>query len=270
MNDPTLDLASQFLERLDLIWTFLLLAIRWAGMMLVLPGIGGGERGMQIRVAAILVLSYASLVTSPMAALPADFFIMLAMASSEFLLGFGLGVIPAIIISGLQTAGHLTSTKMGLGAAQLVDPTLGINVTSVSRLLGDLGVLLFLFIGGHHVIIYAVSGMGGVLVPGTFVVGANSLDVFISQTAHIFRIGVMVSAPVVVALLLTQFVMGLITKAVPTVNIFIVSFPLTIGIGLILTVISLPDIYIYMQRQLVGIENLVLAVTSDVVTRSGP
>ena len=41
----------------------------------------------------------------------------------------------------------------------------------------------------------------------------------------------MLSAPVMVALLLTQFVMGLISQAVPTVNIFIVSFPLTIGIG---------------------------------------
>ena len=65
------------------------------------------------------------------------------------------------------------------------------------------------------------------------------------------------ASPVIVALLLTNFVMGLITKAVPQVNIFIVSFPLTIGIGLVLSALSLPEIMVLFDREIAGIESTI-------------
>jgi flagellar biosynthesis protein FliR len=74
---------------------------------------------------------------------------------------------------------------------------------------------------------------------------------------------VMLSAPVIVALLLTQFVMGLISKAVPTVNIFIISFPLTIGIGLLLTIAALPEMMVYMEKHFFKIDKLVVSVSES-------
>ena len=67
------------------------------------------------------------------------------------------------------------------------------------------------------------------------------LEFLVKRVGHIFEAGVILSVPVVVSLLLTQFVMGLISKAVPSINIFIISFPITIGIGLILISMSLPE-----------------------------
>jgi len=263
-DNALLALGDYFLENVDTIWTFKLLAIRFAGMMLVLPGIGGGEKGMFIRFGAILVLSFASLATSPTATLPPHLLLMIVEGGSEFLLGFGIGLIPVLIIAGVQTGAQLSATTMGLGAAQLVDPNMGVNTNSLARVIGDLGVILFLALGGHYVVIHAVSGLGGQMVPGTFLLGDLSVEMLINRTAQVFTIGAMISAPVIVALLLTQFVMGLITKAVPTVNIFIVSFPLTIGIGLVLSAVSLPDVMLYLQREFTGIENSILILTDDV------
>ena len=73
----------------------------------------------------------------------------------------------------------------------------------------------------------------------------------------------MVSIPVIVALLLTQFVMGLISRTVPTVNIFIVSFPLTISIGLVVTVLAMPDIMVFIRREFAGLEGTLLALLED-------
>jgi|GEM_PF-749225 len=263
-DNSLLALGDYFLENVDKIWTFKLLVLRFAGMMVILPGIGGGERGMFIRFGSILVLAFAALGSSPTAALPPDLVFMIVAAGSEFLLGFGIALIPVLIISGIQTGAQLSATTMGLGAAQLVDPNMGVNTNSLARVMGDLGVLLFLALGGHYVIIHAVAGMGGQLIPGTFLIGELSVDMLIDRSAQVFTIGAMISAPVIVALLLTQFVMGLITKAVPTVNIFIVSFPLTIGIGLVLSAISLPDIMLFLQREFTGLENSVLVLTEDV------
>jgi flagellar biosynthetic protein FliR len=71
----------------------------------------------------------------------------------------------------------------------------------------------------------------------------------------------MIAAPVIVALLLTNFVMGLISKAVPTVNIFIISFPLTIGIGFFLTMFALPEVAYFLQREMMELERLTALVT---------
>lgn len=235
---------------------------------MVIPGLGQGVQGLKVRSASILVLAFTSVMTGTYASMPDNFAIMVSSLAMEYLLGFALGVIPAIIVAGVQTAGQLSSTTMGLGAAQLIDPTLGVNVSSVSRILGDMVILLFLLIGGHRIILSTMAGLGGEIVPGTFLVTGTTIKLLISQTGNIFKVGVMVSAPVIVALLLTQFVMGLISKAVPQVNIFIVSFPLTIGIGLVLTLLSLPDMLYLVFEQLKTIDSSLLTIVSDTVLKS--
>jgi flagellar biosynthetic protein FliR len=124
-------------------------------------------------------------------------------------------------------------------------------------------VILFLMLGGHHAVIYAAAGLGGQIIPGTYLVGAGTVDLLVDQTALIFKIGLLISAPVLVALLLTNFVMGLISKAVPQVNIFIISFPLSIGIGLVLFLLALPDIAVFMERRFQGVEQNLLLLVKD-------
>ena len=258
-----LELSMELFRNLDAIYTFLLLVVRYTGMFLFLPGLGQGMQGLIVRMPAVLVLSFASMFAGPLAPPPTNWVVMFAAVVAELLLGSILGYIPAMIISGLHAAGQMAATTMGLGAAQLIDPGLGITVPSLGRIFGDMAICVFLLMGGHHLLIYAAAGLGGEIVPGSYLVGESSIAMLIERTGNIFLMGVMISAPVVVALLLTQFVMGLISKAVPQVNIFIVSFPLTIGIGLVLSMLSLPEIVVYVQRELGTIEKSVAQVSVD-------
>lgn len=249
-------------ENMPTIWTYLLLVVRYTALFLIIPGVGGGMIGLSVRMPAIMVFAYVTVLSSPLAPLPTDGVIMLARFVSELLFGFTLGLIPVVALAGVQTAAQLTSGTMGLGAAQLLDPNLGVSVSSLGRILTDSCICLFLVVGGHYSVLYAASGLGQII-PGTFMVEAHSIKIVIQQIGYIFDIAIMISAPVIVALLLTQFVMGLISKAVPTVNIFIVSFPLTIGIGLIFSMLSLPEIFVFMERRFDLIDKTVVAVTES-------
>jgi flagellar biosynthesis protein FliR len=62
---------------------------------------------------------------------------------------------------------------------------------------------------------------------------------------------------VVVALLLTNFVLGIISKAVPTVNVFIISFPLTIGVGLTISIIALPEVAVFLEREFMRLPEVI-------------
>lgn len=259
-SEPILRLAQDLSQNLDLAWTFLLLLTRFTAAIVLLPGVGMGPAGAVIRYPAMVVFALTALMTSPRAALPADIVMLGVAIVNEAILGAMIAMIPHMLISGIQIAAQLSSTSMGLGASALFDPTTNNQLPDLGRLLSDLTVVLFLLIGGHYVVIHAIAGMGGTLVPGTFIVGANSVAELLSRFGDIFSMGVMLAAPVLVALMVTQFVLGLISRAVPTLNVFIVSFPLTIGIGLVLMILALPDIVVFMRERFLGIESGVLAI----------
>jgi len=259
----TLEIPFEMMRRLDALWTFMLLFTRYVGFFYIIPGLGEGAKGITIRLPAVAILSFVSMQTAVYAPPPSDVFVLCATMAMEFLLGTLFGMVPLLIVSGAQTAAQLASTSMGFGAGQLFDPTTGGSVADLGRLLGDLTVILFLLLGGDHVAIHAVSGFAGKLTAGSFMMTDLTVNLFIERTGDIFRVGVLLSAPVIVALLLTQFVMGLVTKAVPTVNIFIVSFPLTIGIGLFLTIAALPDMMQFMVKEISGLDNTFIAITRD-------
>ncbi|RMD86642.1 MAG: hypothetical protein D6808_02845 [Candidatus Dadabacteria bacterium] len=263
MENFHLKLPIYFLQHLDVVWTFFLLVSRFTAMFLSLPGIGGGVRGLMIRMPAVFVLSAVSLKSSPTAPLPENLVLLFVELAAEFLLGFVVGIIPAFVIHGAQMGATLASNTMGLGMAQMIDPSSGQNMPSLAKLQGDLMMVLFLLLGGHYYVLEAISGLNGHIAPGMFTLEGASISLLIDLTSAIFKAGVMISAPVMIALLLAQFVMGIISKSVPTVNIFIISFPLTIGIGLILSGIALPEVARYAMGQFYGVENGISAVIAN-------
>ncbi len=249
-----LGIPTLLLSKTDILWSFILLVARFTGLFFVAPGIGGGVLGMPIRVPAILMFAAVSVVNCTYAAVPDSIPLMAAGVAVELLCGVGIGLIPFCVISAVQTGAQIASTSMGLGVSQLIDPTSGGQISDLSRVYGDLSVIVFLMLGGHLILIQAASGLGGALPPGSFMISDLTVALLIERTGHIFAAGTMVSAPIVVALLLTQFVMGLISKAVPTVNIFIVSFPLTIGIGLTIAIILIPELVVFVNREFGSVE----------------
>ncbi|MBX7144169.1 MAG: flagellar biosynthetic protein FliR [Oligoflexia bacterium] len=263
--DPValLTFSGSVIDHLDVIWTFTLLCARYFAFFTLVPGIGMGERGMMVRSPAIIILAATSLSMRALAAVPQDIGMMFASLVSEYILGALLGLIPMLLIAGVQMAMQLASTSMGIGVGNLVDPTLGMPSSDLSRIIGDISIVLFLLLGGHHVMLYAASGLGGEVIPGTFWLGEGSLQHLLNRSAHVFEIGFILSVPVIVALLLTQFVLGLVTKAVPTVNIFIVSFPLTIGIGLVLAVLAMPDFIDIVSHEFTSLESSAAVFLQD-------
>ena len=248
-SDSALNFAIGLANRLDVVWTFLLLITRFTALVMILPGVGAGERGLMIRLPAIIVISFACLIgRESYVPIPPDWGVMMLSVAGELAVGFLLGIVPFLIVAGVQMGAQISSTTMGLGVGNLIDPTLGVTTTDLSRILGDLAIIIFLVVGGHHAIIYAASGLVDSLPVGQFLITEDVVGNFIEHAARIFKTGLIISAPVMVALLLTNFVMALISRAVPTVNIFMVSFPLTIGIGLILVMLSLRDFMAVIEK----------------------
>ena len=215
---------------------------------------------MTFRGTLALVLSAVLAIAGIQAQLPGDFLQGGVMVGCEYLLGYVMGVIPQMVLGALAVSGQVISASIGLGQATLIDPSLGEQVSVLSKLQSMIGVSVFLLIDGHHVVLRAASQLVGDLGVGLFRPGDAIASILVERFSHAFEVAVLMTGPVLVTILVTQFVLGLLTKFVPQVNVFIVSMPLTIGVGLFLVIKTMPAMTEILVREYSTVEEFTAKV----------
>jgi flagellar biosynthetic protein FliR len=96
--------------------------------------------------------------------------------------------------------------------------------------------------------------------PAGFQVNGAVLERLARMTAEMFVIGLKAGAPVIVALLLGTVAFGLVARAVPQMNIFVVSMPLNVGLGLVFFGLSLPHLAGFMGQLFGGVARQALTL----------
>ncbi len=149
-------------------------------------------------------------------------------------LGFSFQLVTAAITLG----GQAISNSIGLSMANMVDPTLG-NVPTISQFLIILSTLIFLLIDGHLILIELLF-----MSFESFPLGASiSLEPLaqsvIEWSATIFAGGLLIALPIMIAMLLVNTGLGIITRSAPSLNIIAVGFPAITLIGVFILLLSL-------------------------------
>lgn len=235
-------------------WTWFLLFTRLSGVFLVLPGVGTDEIPLPFRATFTMVLSGVLVAAGAQAVLPQHAPEAALMIVTEFFLGYLLGAIPSFIVSSLAIAGQVTAASIGLAQASLIDVSLGEHVSVLARVQALLATVVFLLIDGHHVVLRAAATISKDIGIGVFRPDDSTASLLLERFGASFELAVIIAGPVLVTILLTQFVLGLLTKFVPQVNVFIVSLPLTIFLGLFITGFTMPALIDHMTAEYRGIE----------------
>jgi flagellar biosynthesis protein FliR len=168
-------------------------------------------------------------------------FLVIALAR-EVLVGLLLGWTAQLLFVGMRLAGQLIELKMGLGLAQMIDPTEGGQTSFFSILFDLIAVMVFLSLNGHHLLIQALISSYRI-----FPLADNHLSLVLVQemvlaAGTIFTIAIQVSAPVIVGLLLSDFALAIMARAVPHLNVFLIAPPLQLVFGMLLFLSSLPAV----------------------------
>ena len=231
-------------EILDFIpfWTWALILTRFAGVFIALPGIGTEQIPSSFKYWAALALSLALASTGIRAKEPAHFMELALMLSSEFMFGYVIGAIPSFIVAGAAVAGQAVAGTIGLAQANMIDVSLGGSVAVLSRIKALFTTAVFLAIDGHHAVIRAATMTSDTISLGVFRPDALVAEVLLNQLVMSFQMALAIAAPVLITSLITQFVLGLISKFVPQLNIFLITMPLLLLVGLYVVEHTLPSI----------------------------
>jgi flagellar biosynthetic protein FliR len=232
--------------------TFMLVFGRAGGLMISAPFWGSRVVPVVVRVWIAILLAVATYPTVRAAALTGGITILSVFFAfaGETLLGLVLGWLAQLMFSGMRLAGQEIEIKSGLGLIQLVDPNEGGQSGLFSTLFELIAGLLFFAMNGHHLLVQALWSSYNVFPLAGDKFATRLLEGLVSSAGEIFTIALRVSAPVVIGLLLSDIILGIIGRAIPQMNVFMVAQPLQFGLAILLLFLAMPAFVWFFMRHM--------------------
>jgi flagellar biosynthetic protein FliR len=221
---------------------FVLLTGRLGGLMLTAPAWSGTTMPRLIRTALTVVLAVLLLPAAPAVALPEHVLDLPLPMAAEIAIGLVIGLAAAVLVQAVGLAGEVMSMQMGLSIAPALAPVPELEVVGIGPLATTLALLIYLMLGGHLMLLRGLADSLHTLPPGAGIVFTGGGPVAAALAGQMFSCAASVAAPVMVTLLLTNIALAMLSRAVPQLNAMMVSFPLTIGAGLLMFAVSLPNV----------------------------
>ncbi|MBK8570360.1 MAG: flagellar biosynthetic protein FliR [Nitrosomonadales bacterium] len=158
----------------------------------------------------------------------------------QILAGLAIGFTMRLIFTAIEMAGDIIGIQMGLGFAIFFDPQNSSYTPVIAQFLGILAILVFLNMNGHLIMLEALADSFRTFPINSAIPAAIALHTLASWGGSIFSNALQLSMPVIGALLISNFALGILTRSAPQLNIFAVGFPVTLTIGLATVMLLLP------------------------------
>lgn len=220
-------------------WPF----IRIGACLMVAPSFGA--RFVPARTRIILAAAIALLVTPMLPAPPAGLAVFsipgFIVTLQQVLIGIATGFVLQVAFDALAMGGQLLANGMGLSFAFNVDPLRGTSTPVLGQLYMIVVTLTFFAMNGHLLLIETLVAGFTSLPIGTSP-PASTWFAIANWGAHLFIGALSVALPGMTAMLVANLAIGVMSRAAPTLNLFAVGFPLTLGFGLVIVWLSLPSV----------------------------
>jgi flagellar biosynthetic protein FliR len=152
----------------------------------------------------------------------------------------------------LSFGGRILDLQMGFGVANLVNPSTNEQAPLLGMLLLSVAVMTFFLVGGHHWIARGFV-QSFTWFPLAAPIKSISLDAVVRQFGMMFSLGFILVSPIVAILLLLDVAMAIATRTMPQMNLFMLSMPIKIAIGLIVLALIAPHFETIFARIFNGI-----------------
>lgn len=213
---------------------FLVVLARVGGLVTFAPFWSHKAANPKTRVILALVLSMVltPVLLNKLETPPSEIYALTIILLGELMIGLTLGFVGRIIFSGLEIAAHFIASQMGFSLAGTIDPSTQAQTTAFGTIAQMLGLMVLLAADGHHWFLAATVKSFATTAPGTFSVSPQMLEIFLRLSADALAVGLTLAAPAIIVLLAVEFALEFFGRTAPQFQVFILGFPLKIGVGL--------------------------------------
>jgi flagellar biosynthetic protein FliR len=242
---------------------FILVFLRVGAIIFTIPVISDTSVPLRIKAAMTILISLIIFpLVLPKIPEPANYQVLILMyrMAGEVMIGLIIGFSARFVFAGIQMAGEMIGFQMGLSMANVIDPMTNQQVSTIAELQYLMAMLVFLIVDAHHIFFSAIIQSYSIVSPLTFHFSGQLMQTIFGFTQEMFVIAIKLGAPLMAVMLFTNVGLGIIARTVPQMNIFIVGFPLQIGIGLIFMGLTAPLLVKMTQTLFAGLELKILTL----------
>ena len=228
-------MATIPLDSLFNVWTiFLLVLVRITGMFFLSPIFGRKNLPNSFKVGFCFMFS---IIVAQSVQVP-DLSTYISLASygiligKELLIGLMLGFISYMIFSSIYIAGQLIDMRIGFGMVSVFDPITNVQIPISANFYVIFATLFMLVTDSHHLLIQAMVESFTILPIGNAHFSGQLLKLVVDLFTDVFILGFKIAAPVTAVILITDLALGIISKSMPQLNIFMLGMPVKILVGL--------------------------------------
>ena len=216
------------------LYNWLMVFLRVSAFLLVLPffSMTNFPPTMRIALSALMALLLAPMLPLlPMNHLP--LFPLFGAMVQEVCIGLLLGFFSRMVFFAVDLAGNVIASELGLNMGAIMDPMTGVSSQVPGTILFFLAAVVMLTLDLHHWILAGFERTYLVLPIGGAHLNGELFNVLLAQTANVFVVAIEIAAPVLAVSFVVTVVFGVLSRAVPQMNVFILSFSFRIVGGLI-------------------------------------
>lgn len=233
------------------IQAFLVCAARVTALFAALPVFGSAQVPARIRILLAVTIALAVFPTLP-ATLPDDPLQPMTLGillAQEALIGLMIGYIARLVFVAVEFGGGIIGYQMGFAAANVFDPQSQHQLSLISQFQNVFAILIFLAFDIHHVFLRLVADSYRLLPAGDLQLNGEAGLYLTRLTGDMFTLAVKFSAPVLMVLLLSGLILGLMARIFQQLNVFMLSFPINIGVSFIAMGLTLQILAVMLQRE---------------------
>lgn len=184
----------------------------------------------------------------------------------EFLAGVILGFSANICMYILNFAGQLIDMEIGFSMVSMFDPVSKVQTTITGNLYTYLVILMLMVTDMHHYFLRAIVDSFRVVPIGKVQLPANMYEAVLKFMVDYFIIGFRIILPIFAATLLINVVLGVLAKAAPQMNMFIIGMQLKVIVGLAIlwmVVDMVPEVSDFIFTEMRGMVTAMMKILSS-------
>ena len=230
---------------------FLLCLARVIALVAAIPVFAGNQVSGRIKVGlavatALLLFPMMAPYTPKVAFTLTEFGLLIV---NEVLLGAMIGLVAQLVFTAVSFGGTVIGYQMGFAAANIFDPQTTQQLSLMSQFINILALMAFLALDIHHFFFRIIVESYILLPPGYLDFSQGAVQELMRMGSHMFALGVKFSAPVLALLLIANLVLGILARVFPQLNVFMLSFPINIGVAFLVIGLTLNAMFAVLRRE---------------------